>query len=194
MTRRMTGAALLALVGLAACGGGGGGGAGGGAEVTFDGLSQLGTRLVDDYANAAATPVENLPSGRVTYRGAAAYRAGIHSQDDILAAPDSLSVVRFNADFASGMVSGAATDFRASDGASIEGSLRFEDAPLQGSVFASPIGGSLTTQGVRTDYAGTLVGEFVGPDAPAISGSANAIVSVGGVEQGTISAVFGAER
>lgn len=169
----------VVLSGLAACGGVGGG-VGGDAR-SFGDLAEEGEFLLATYGELDRTPVADLPSGSVRYDGVAAFSSFYSDRANIVADPDSLAAVRFDADFDANTISGRAYDFRATTGVPISGSLSFDGAAIRDGSFISPISGTLTEGGARVSYGGTVQGDVVGTGGQAVVGSAAATATADGV-------------
>lgn len=118
-----------------------------------------------NYATANQTLI--MPTqGRATYNGVAGLLFGDEvdqdGSEDVASTAGRLSVT---ANFATGGMSGAVTDFYRNDGSSVPGALTIASGPFTGNSFSRGVSGNLEMEGQLRAISGQIDGLFVGTDA-----------------------------
>lgn len=194
----VTGCRAITTVGvlllLAACGGSGGSSSG--APEGPSAIDQL--RFMENYhtnqrrlnARAAQAGTLTMPSsGTASYEGVARH---VHRPDPAGSSKGQVTMfspVVMVADLESGELEGVMGDFRREDARSVDGLVRIENGTIAGGNIVADVSGRMTVDGSRRDIAGSLDGQFVGPDAAGMSGT-----YIASSNDGALWGTIGAER
>jgi len=121
----------------------------------------------DTLSAASVVPI----SGQATYNGVAAYSMTTSSPQGILNTPEQLSDVMFSIDFESGVVEGAATDFRRRDGSQLAGGFELTNGSITDDRIVAAASGSMTLGGRVVDVEGDVTGALLGVSGENIVGT-----------------------
>jgi hypothetical protein len=153
----------FALV-LAACGGSSGSSSNGASS--YNGMYADINSLADSVVELDSTRTSEMPtSGRATYSGQAAF-----ATDPDADAPEMMADAALIANFNNERVAGQLSNFRDDENNAIAGTVEIERDRIDGNGFTNNLSGTLTVDGEAQTVAGTMVSEFVGPDAGYVVG------------------------
>ncbi|MCK0166951.1 hypothetical protein MWU52_05235 [Jannaschia sp. S6380] len=126
----------------------------------LDSYRDEGERLSDEYEDARATPIADLPTGSATYTGVGVIDTNPDGFDD--EGVIGRSVVR--ADFDDGTVTAELGDFLDIDGDDVDGRVEIEDGDLSNGVITGALSGDLA----GGDVSGSSLGEISGANGEAV--------------------------
>lgn len=183
--------AVLASIGLAACGGGSGDDSPPPTLDDFDTLTSDFDGLLGQYLSSPATlPAEMPISGSATYAGSAVFTDVSINPNDAINDPRSAANVELLADFTTAEIDGRFYNFRSVDpNERISGQLDVVNGAIDDNLISGTLAGTLIVDGAVEDQTGaTLTGNFNGPDYERLGGL------VVGTDPGRYHGVFVTER
>lgn len=160
--------AVSAIAFLSACGGGGGGSA-----LTFQTLGNEGIALINQFQDAPATPVQDLPTGAFSYSGVASY-SEITSTDPatIVNNASALSSIDLNADFTNSTITGTLSNFVDQNNYTASGTVPLTGT-ISGNGFSASGSAVLVSSFDNSNYftsANITQGVFIGSQAAGAEG------------------------
>lgn len=170
-------ALLLAPVALlSACGGGSTTSL---SEASFSQLEDRGLALADRFETADVTTVENMPvSGTASYSGVAAYMEGGLLDKTILELTTTdeaslASAMQLNANFSSGTIDGAFTNFQSDQEGygDVNGRINIRDGEIFENQLIADLDGTIDGGGERGTITGVMGGAFLGRRGQGVGGA-----------------------